>query len=228
MAYPRMLWRRQGTAWCLFCGIPWPLKLWAGCFQPGMLSPSLLQTQMPVQAATTGLWLLNLETIRNPSAPEGVQTMDTNIMSGLKWSVDRCLTQGVRELPTCHQCSESGHRDTLLWLLLKHSWSCLTSHGQWFMPLAAQFPRGFLWPPSVIFQVPEEELLAVIPRSPSCCNWKAHENLQSSELMAALEAASWDCLPSRQRFLSWPLCFLGQSLEKDVPGSSGQFYSLHP
>lgn len=75
----------------------------------------------------------------------------------------------------------------------------------WFMPLAAQFPRGFLWPPSVIFQVPEEELLAVIPRSPSCCNWKAHENLQSSELMAALEAASWDFLPSCQRFLSWPV-----------------------
>lgn len=89
--------------------------------------------KMPVQAAaatTTGLWLLNSETILNPSAPVGGTDHGYEHYVRPEMVCGPLLDTGSLELPTCHQCSESGHRDPLLWLLLKHSRSCLTSHGR--------------------------------------------------------------------------------------------------
>lgn len=85
---------------------------------------------------------------------EGAQSTGVNIVLDLKWSVDCCFRhRKSSELPTCHACSESEHRDTLVWLLGMSSWSSLISHGRGSCHLLPGFLEASCAPPpAAIFQ----------------------------------------------------------------------------
>lgn len=117
-------------------------------------------------------------------------------------------THESSELPACHACSESEHSNALLWLLGKHSWSCVIRREQGFMLLAVQFPRGFLCPfPSY---PPGGEGQSSLLQLESNCT--AHSRWR------LLEAHSG----------STPLHVSGQLLENAVGENSRQVYSWHP
>lgn len=155
---------------------------------------------MPVQAAatTTGLLLLNSETVLNPSAPERGQTMGMNIVPGLTWSMDTgipwnclhvtsALSQNTGMLCCGFCCSIRG--------------PLLPATGSGSCHLLPSFLRASCGPLSINLQVPGEEL-RLSSQSPSCCNWKAHKNWQSSLLMAASGGSKLGLFSSCQRLLS--------------------------
>lgn len=104
---------------------------------------------------------------------EGAQTPGVNIVPDLTWSVDCCFRhRKSSELPTCSACSESEHRDTLVWLLV---FMVLSSQPwQRFVSLAAWFPVPV---PPAIFQVTMAQSILL--------QLESTENLHCSEQTAA-------------------------------------------